>query len=331
MAGNGGRRGAVRKGKKGPTTGSGGVRRRALEGKGPTPKAEERPAHKKNRMPRGDAAGAGGAARRTGGSRSGGGRSSSRPSTGADHVAGRNAVLEALREGVPATTVTLMNRIETDERIREILRLAATRGLPVAETTRHDLDRMTDNAVHQGVALTIPPYQYAEVDDLLKIAADAFEPPLLIALDSITDPRNLGAILRSAGAFGAHGVILPERRSVSMTASVWKVAAGAAGRVRVAQVTNLNRTLTDLKADGIFALGLDADGDVTSRDMQLATEPVVLVVGAEGKGLSRLVRETCDQVVSIPMHASTESLNASVATSIALYEIDARRDSRGIA
>ncbi|MGP9695175.1 23S rRNA (guanosine(2251)-2'-O)-methyltransferase RlmB [Brachybacterium sp. AOP25-B2-12] len=331
MAGNGGRRGAVRKGKKGPTTGSGGVRRRALEGKGPTPRAEDRPAHKKNRIARADGGGAGSGRRPGGPSRGGGTSRGPARSTGADHVAGRNAVLEALREDVPATGVTLMNRIETDERIREILRLAATRGLPVSETTKNDLDRMTDHAVHQGVALTIPPYQYADVAELLSIARDAFEPPLLIALDGVTDPRNLGAILRSAGAFGAHGVILPERRSVSMTASVWKVAAGAAGRVRVAQVTNLSRTLADLKSQGVFALGLDADGDVTSRELELATEPVVLVVGAEGKGLSRLVRETCDQVVSIPMHAHTESLNASVATSIALYEIDGRRSSRGIA
>ncbi len=326
MAGNGGRRGAVRKGKKGATVGSGGVRRRGLEGKGPTPRAEDRPAHKKYAKS-GSANAPGRSGPRSGGhDRRGAGRTG-----GSDQVAGRNAVLEALREDVPATGVTLMHRIDADERIREILRLAATRSLPVAETTRADLDRMTDGAVHQGVALTIPPYEYADVDELLGIAADAFEPPLLIALDSITDPRNLGAILRSAGAFGAHGVILPERRSVSMTASVWKVAAGAAGRVRVAQVTNLNRTLADLKSAGLFALGLDADGDVSSRQVALGSEPVVLVVGAEGKGLSRLTRETCDQIVSIPMAEATESLNASVATSIALYEIAGRRAAEGIA
>ncbi|GAB2532037.1 23S rRNA (guanosine(2251)-2'-O)-methyltransferase RlmB [Brachybacterium huguangmaarense] len=322
----------MRKTKKGATVGSGGVRRRGLEGRGPTPKAEDRPQHKK--YAKGSKAGTatGGSAGRAGSPRAGQAarRGGPRPS-GPDHVAGRNAVLEALREDVPATTVTLMHRIDADDRVREILRLAASRGLPVAETTRSDLDRMTDHAVHQGVALTIPPYKYAEVDELLAIAADAFEPPLLIALDSITDPRNLGAILRSAGAFGAHGVILPERRSVSMTASVWKVAAGAAGRVRVAQVTNLNRTLADLKSEGLFALGLDAEGDASSRDMTLSTEPVVLVVGAEGKGLSRLTRETCDQIVSIPMAEATESLNASVATSIALYEVAGRRAAQGLA
>src|SRR5699024_12229811 len=152
-----------------------------------------------------------------------------------------------------------------------------------------------DHAVHPGVALSLPPYQYADPDELLQIASDAFEPPLLVALDGITDPRNLGAVLRSADAFGAHGVIVPERRSVSMTASVWKVAAGAAGRVRVAQGTNLNRTLTALKEQDVFALGLDAEGDVTTRGLELGTQPAVLVVGAEGKGLSRLARDICDQ------------------------------------
>ncbi|ATG52364.1 23S rRNA (guanosine(2251)-2'-O)-methyltransferase RlmB [Brachybacterium vulturis] len=321
MAGNSARRGAVRKGKKGATVGSGGVRRRALEGKGPTPKAEDRPNHKAYK---GASSSAGTAPRR------GGGGKGVRKTPGSDQVAGRNAVLEALREEVPATRLTVMVRLETDERVGEIMRLATARGLPVAEASRTDLDRMTDHAVHQGVALTIPPYEYAEVDELLRIAADRFEPPLLVALDGITDPRNLGAILRSADAFGAHGVILPERRSVSMTASVWKVAAGAAGRVRVAQVTNLNRTLTSLKEKDVFVLGLDAEGDVTTRGLELGTQPTALVVGAEGKGLSRLAREISDQVVSIPMAGRSESLNASVAAAIALYEISGVREGQGL-
>ena len=312
----------MRKSKKGATVGSGGVRRRGLEGNGPTPKAEDRPAHKAYK---GTSGGAGGGGRR------GPGAKGARKQSGSDQVAGRNAVLEALREDVPATKLTLMVRLDTDERVGEIMRLATARGLPIAEATRADLDRMTDHAVHQGVALTIPPYEYADVDDLLDIAADRFEPPLLVALDGITDPRNLGAILRSADAFGAHGVILPERRSVSMTASVWKVAAGAAGRVRVAQVTNLNRTLTSLKEKGVFVLGLDAEGDVTTRGLELGTQPVALVVGAEGKGLSRLAREISDQVVSIPMGGRSESLNASVAAAIALYELSGVRERQGLA
>lgn len=321
MAGNSARRGAVRKGKKGASVGSGGVRRRGLEGRGPTPKAEDRPAHKAYKGTSG-AAGAG--------PRRGGGKGA-RKAPGSDQVAGRNAVLEALREDVPATQLTVMVRLDTDERVREIMRLAASRGLPVAEASRTDLDRLTDHAVHQGVALGIPPYEYAEIDELLDLAAERFEPPLLIALDGITDPRNLGAILRSADAFGAHGVILPERRSVSMTASVWKVAAGAAGRVRVAQVTNLNRSLTSLKEKGVFVLGLDAEGDVTTRGLELGTQPTVLVVGAEGKGLSRLAREISDQVVSIPMSGPSESLNASVAAAIALYELSGVRERQGLA
>ncbi|MEE1649416.1 23S rRNA (guanosine(2251)-2'-O)-methyltransferase RlmB [Brachybacterium sp. J144] len=315
MAGNSSRRGAMRHSKKGATVGSGGVRRRALEGKGPTPKAEDRPYHKAYKGPAKGGAGRGG--------------KNARKVPGSDQVAGRNAVLEALSEDVPATQLTMMQRLEVDERVREIMRLATARGLPIAEASRTDLDRLTDHAVHQGVALTIPPYEYASLDDLLQIASDAFEPPLLVALDGITDPRNLGAILRSADAFCAHGVILPERRSVSMTASVWKVAAGAAGRVRVAQVTNLNRALGELKERGVFVLGLDADGDVTSRELSLGTQPAALVVGAEGKGLSRLARETCDQVVSIPMTGRTESLNASVAAAIALYEISGVRAEKG--
>lgn len=322
MAGNSTRRGAMRKGKKGATVGSGGVRRRALEGKGPTPKAEDRTYHKAYK---GSSAASGGAGGRRGPVGKG-----ARKLPGSDQVAGRNAVLEALRENVPATQLTVMVRMDSDERVGEIMRLATARGLPIAEAPRTDLDRITDHAVHQGVALTIPPYQYAEVDDLLSIAADRFEPPLLVALDGITDPRNLGAILRSADAFGAHGVILPERRSVSMTASVWKVAAGAAGRVRVAQVTNLNRTLTALKEEGVFVLGLDADGDVTSRELELGTQPTALVVGAEGKGLSRLTRELSDQVVSIPMGGRAESLNASVAAAIALYELSGVRTRQGL-
>ena len=325
MAGNSSRRGATRRTKKGATVGSGGVRRRALEGRGPTPKAEDRPGHKAYQG--GGTTGKSGSGPRT--PRRGSAKPKKTP--GSDQVAGRNAVLEALAGDVPATQLTMMARIEVDERVREIMRLAAARSLPIAEASRTDLDRMTDHAVHQGVSLTIPPYEYAQVDELLEIAANAFEPPLLVALDGITDPRNLGAILRSADAFGAHGVILPERRSASMTASVWKVAAGAAGRVRVAQVTNLNRTLTALKAQGVFVLGLDAGGDVTTRQLELGTEPVALVIGAEGKGLSRLAREISDQVVSVPMSGRAESLNASVAAAIALYELSGVREAQGLA
>ncbi|WP_058234402.1 23S rRNA (guanosine(2251)-2'-O)-methyltransferase RlmB [Devriesea agamarum] len=334
MAGNSSRRGAVRRTKKARSVGSGGVRRRGLEGKGPTPKAENRPGHKAYRNA--DGSGAGRTDRRDSqrasesvrGSSAGAGRSR-RAGSDTEVIAGRNAVLEALRGDVPVVSLHLAHRIDVDDRVREIMRLAAERRLPLMEGTRTDLDRLSDGAVHQGVALKIPPYRYAHPDDLLTRAQEEFDEPLLIALDGITDPRNLGAVLRSAGAFGAHGVVIPERRSVGMTAAVWKVAAGAAGRIPVAQVVNLTRALQDLKSRGVFVVGLDAGSSHTVRSCSLSTGPVCLVIGSEGKGLSRLVRETCDEIVSIPIEAATESLNASVAAGIALYEFAAARAEAG--
>jgi len=327
MAGNSQRRGAIRKGgKKGPTVGSGGQRRRGLEGKGPTPKAEDRPNHKAHKMAKaaakrsgsgapGRGGAAGGASARTGGRRSG--------KASSEIVAGRNAVVEALRAEVPVTTMYVAGRIDADDRVREALKTATTRGIAVLETPRGELDRLTDGAVHQGLALQVPPYEYAHPRDLVDPQAPGI--PLVVALDGITDPRNLGAIVRSVAAFGGHGVVVPERRSVGMTASAWKTSAGAAARVPVAMAPNLTRTLEDYRKAGFFVLGLDMDGDVELPELELATEPIVIVTGSEGKGLSRLVRETCDQVVSIPMSSAVESLNAGVATGVALYEVARRR------
>jgi 23S rRNA (guanosine2251-2'-O)-methyltransferase len=151
------------------------------------------------------------------------------------------------------------------------------------------------------------------------------EEPLIVALDSVTDPRNLGAVVRSAAGFGAHGVLVPERRSAGMTASAWKTSAGAAARLPVAQATNLTRQLKAYQEAGCMVVGLAADGDVSLPDFELATGPLVLVVGSEGGGLSRLVAETCDQLLSIPMVSGLESLNAGVAASVALYGISQRR------
>lgn len=329
MAANAKRPGAVRKvgSKKGPQVGTGGHGRKALQGRGPTPKAEDRqyhPAHKrKAEAEKRDVAGG---RRRSGGSGGPGGPRSGR--TGArdfEVVAGRNAVLEALRTDMPVSTLYLATRLEADERTREILQIASGRGYNLLEVTKPELDRMTDGAVHQGVALQVPPYQYADVDDLLDAAADAGVPPLIVALDGVTDPRNLGAVLRSAGAFGAHGVLVPERRAAGVTASAWKVSAGAAARVPVARATNLTRALEELKKAGCFVVGLDAGGDTEVGEVAFAADPLVLVVGSEGKGLSRLVREACDVVASIPIAATTESLNAAVAGGIALYEVARRR------
>lgn len=317
MPGNSRRRGAVRKpgSKKGATVGSGGQRRRALEGKGPTPKAEDRPYHVAHKRK---------AAQERAVSRT---RAQPRRSGERSHevVAGRNAVVEALRADVPATTAWIASRIDGDDRTREILRAVGQRGIPLLEVGKAELDRITDGSVHQGVAVQVPAYAYRQPQDLLERAVADGRTPLLIALDGVTDPRNLGAALRSAGAFGADGIVVPARRAAGVTASAWKVSAGAAARVPVARATNLVRALQDYKAAGCFVVGLDAGGAAEIGHLELATEPLVLVCGSEGKGLGRLVRETCDVVVSIPIAAQTESLNAGVATGIALYEVARRR------
>ncbi|MHA7133548.1 23S rRNA (guanosine(2251)-2'-O)-methyltransferase RlmB [Oerskovia turbata] len=332
MAGNSQRRGATRKAgaKKGATTGTGGKNRRALEGKGPTPKAEDRTYHKAHKAKvaaeRREATSTGPRAHDARSVARGGrsGRPSARPakSSGAlEVVNGRNAVLEALRAEIPVSALYIATRLEADDRTKEILNIASGRGYNILEVTKTELDRMTDGSVHQGVAIQVPPYEYAEPDDLLDRAHEAGEPPLIVALDGVTDPRNLGAVLRSAGAFGAHGVLVPERRAAGVTASAWKVSAGAAARVPVARATNLVRTLTELKSAGCFVVGLDGGGPVAVGELPYGKDPLVLVVGSEGKGLSRLVRETCDVVASIPILSDVESLNAGVAAGISLYEV----------
>jgi 23S rRNA (guanosine2251-2'-O)-methyltransferase len=321
-----GRPGAVRKTKKGPTIGTGGHGRKSLEGKGPTPKAEDRPYHKayKNKELSERSA-----AKRAGGKNAGTGRTKGKAAE--EVVTGRNSVVEALRAGIPAKALHVAIRIEMDDRVRESLKMAAERGIPVMETGKPELDRMTDGAVHQGLMLQVPPYEYADALDLADETIERYRrghignAPLFVALDGITDPRNLGAIIRSASAFSSHGVIVPERRSVGVTASAWKTSAGAAVRVPVARVGNLNSALKSFKDKGIFVLGLDGDGDVSLPELSLGRDPICIVVGSEGKGLSRLVRENCDQIVSIPIDSAMESLNASMAVGITLYEVSRQR------
>ncbi|HET8595173.1 MAG TPA: 23S rRNA (guanosine(2251)-2'-O)-methyltransferase RlmB [Intrasporangium sp.] len=331
MAGNSQRRGAVRKGGKGATTGTGGHNKRALKGKGPTPKAVDReyhPAHKRAKAAAKIAAKRAGApgGRTTAGRGGAGAPRARRGKSATEMVAGRNSVVEALRAGVPVSSMYVATRIDSDDRIRESLKLAAERSLPILETPRTELDRLTDGAVHQGIALQVPPYDYADPHDLIDPEAPGV--PLVVALDGITDPRNLGAIIRSVAAFGGHGVVVPERRSVGMTASAWKTSAGAAARVPVARAANLTRSLEDFKKAGFFVIGLDMEGDVELTELALSDSPLVVVTGSEGKGLSRLVRETCDQIVSIPMSSAVESLNAGMATGVALYEIARQRRAR---
>ncbi len=311
MAGNSRRRGAVRKPgtKKGPTVGSGGVRRRGLEGRGATPPAHMRPGHP--------------AAKRAAKTHK---QQQGRPKKTDDTeiVLGRNPVLECLRAGVPATALYVALGAEADERLTESVKLAADSGISILEVQRHDLDRMSANGLHQGIALQVPPYQYAHPDDLLADATKDSMPALVVALDNISDPRNLGAIVRSVAAFGGHGVLIPQRRSASVSAVAWRTSAGAAARVPVARATNLNRALKSWADAGLQVVGLDADGDTTIDELD-GTGPMVVVVGSEGKGLSRLVRENCDSVVSIPMAGPTESLNASVAAGVVLAEIARQR------
>ncbi|WP_435298558.1 23S rRNA (guanosine(2251)-2'-O)-methyltransferase RlmB [Timonella sp. A28] len=319
MAGNSQRRGSIRKAstKKGAVKGTGGHGRKSLEGRGATPKAEDRTWHpaakRKAAAERLTAARERNAPRRSKHNKAG--------DRAVEIVAGRNSVLEALRADMPVSKLFLSTRLEHDDRTKEILAIATERGLPLFEATKPELDRMTDDAVHQGVAIAVPPYDYSDIDDLLDAAAAAQEPALIIALDSVTDPRNLGAVLRSAGAFGAHGVLVPERRAAGVTASAWKVSAGAAARVPVARETNLVRALEELKKAGCFVVGLDGGGDTNVADLPFSTDPLVIVVGSEGKGLSRLVRDTCDAIASIPISRVVESLNAGVAAGITLYEV----------
>lgn len=317
MAGNSQRQGAIRKSKKGPQVGSGGQPKRALQGKGPTPPAEARKGHPASRR-------AAAADRRTQGRPAGRGKPS-RDAQAPELLVGRNPVAEALRAKVPATALYLAQGLDADERVTEAVRIAGNRGISLLEVSRAELDRRTGGILHQGIALQVPPFAYHALPDLLAESLQAGVPPLLVALDGVTDPRNLGAVIRSALAFGAHGVIIPERRSASMTATAWRTSAGMAARLPVAQVTNLVRALKDCREAGLFVLGLDADGTTSLDELEMAGEPIVIVVGSEGRGLSRLVGETCDLTVSIPMAAAAESLNASVAAAVTLAEVARRR------
>lgn len=304
--------------KKGMVVGSGGQRRRALQGKGPTPPAEMRKGHPAQRAANARAKAA--AAKGVAGQRRRGNDGES-PET----VLGRNPVVECLRAGVPATALYVAVGATVDERVTEAVALAAEAGISILEVPRNDLDRMGGGALHQGVALQVPPYSYAHPDELLELAAEAPSPGLIVALDGVTDPRNLGAVVRSVGAFGGHGVVVPQRRAAGMTAVAWRTSAGVAARLPVARATNLTRTLREFASAGFMIAGLDGEGDVSLDDFELASGPLVLVVGSEGKGLSRLVRQTCDVTVSIPIAGRVESLNASVAASVVLAEVARQR------
>ena len=293
-------------------------RRRGLRGKGPTPRAENRPAHKKYQSKDESQR------KRVERKRIDRKRPDRRrdPKEHVDTVAGRNAVLEALRAGIPAKELVVANGVDIDERLEESIRLAQRMGLSIREVERRQIENMTGIANHQGIALVAKPFQYSSQKEIF---ARAKSPALFIAVDGVTDPRNIGAIARSAAAFSADGLLIPERRNAPLTASAWKSSAGAAARLPIAQVTNLVRSMQDAKEFGCFVVGLDGDADTSVDAMEIADQNLYVVVGSEGRGLSRLVRENCDLLISIPMSNTVESLNASVAMSIALYAIDRKR------
>ena len=311
MARTHGRGGAgIRKtNKKGATKGSGGQRRKGLEGKGPTPKAEDRVYHAKHKA-------------KLERERRNSGRHQKET---AEMVVGRNPVIECLHAKVPATTLYIAAGTRNDKRLSEAVSMCTTRNIPIIEVQRHEMDRMTGNGMHQGIGLQIPPYKYAAVEDLIANAAENPRPGMFVILDNITDPRNLGAVIRSVAAFGGDGVIIPERRSASVTAVAWRTSAGTAARLPVARATNITRTVKEFQKNGYQVVGLDAGGDHTLDTYEGGTDPVVIVIGSEGKGISRLVSETCDVLMSIPMTGWVESLNASVAAGSVLSEFARQR------
>ena len=308
MAGNSSRKGAIRKSgsKKGSTVGSGGQGRKALEPKGPTPKAADRPGHPAARRKR--------AADRAAPPAKRGG-----PGSSADVVAGRNPVLEALSAGMPATALYLQDSAEADERIRSAVGIARKRGLELIVGTKAEVDSIAHTSAHQGIALVTAGFPYRTAEEL----PAGRDGTVLVALDHVTDPHNLGAIARSAQAFDAGALIVPQRRSAPVTAAAWKASAGALASLPVARVGNLNSTLEQLQQRGYFVLGLagDADTDITGISPALAGGPLVLVIGSEGAGLSARTAQICDLLIRIPMPGRMESLNASVAAGIALYAI----------
>lgn len=315
MSGNSKNRPGIRKtNKKGAVKGSGGARRRGLRGKGPTPKAEDRVYHAAHK-------------RKLERQRRDQGRHDRSAST--ELVVGRNPVIECLHARVPATALYIAQGTRNDDRLTEAVQLAHSRSIPLIEVPRIELDSMTGNGLHQGVGLQIPPFEYADVFDLISTVADSKEQGMIVVLDNITDPRNLGAVIRSTAAFGGQGVVIPERRSASVTAVAWRTSAGTAARLPVAKATNITRTLKEFQQNGYQVVGLDAGGD-TTYDSYDGTGPVVIVVGSEGKGLSRLVRETCDVLVSVPTASWVESLNASVAAGVVLSEFSRQRRAAGV-
>ncbi len=243
-----------------------------------------------------------------------------------DKLFGINPVTEALRAGRSVQRLLIVEQRKSDRDIQEIIRLAKGRGIEVRMTTRDALNREAPNALHQGVLAIAAAREYVTLDDILRIPAQKGQVPLFLILDGVEDPRNLGAILRTAEVAGVHGVIIPERRAAGLTETVAKAAAGALEYVPVVKVVNIVNTLEDLKKAGVWITGAEAGGDMVYWDADFV-RPTAIVLGGEGKGVRRLVREHCDYLVSLPLMGRINSLNVSVAAGALLYE--ALRQRRG--
>ncbi len=236
-----------------------------------------------------------------------------------DKLEGRNSIMEALKANRTINKLFVLKG-EREGSIRQIIALARQKGIIITEVEKNVLDGMSTSRSHQGVIAFVAVKDYVEVDDILQIAQEKGQPPFIIILDEISDPHNFGAILRTANAVGAHGVIIPKRRAIGLTSAVSKASAGAVEYVPVARVTNISQTIEYLKKNNIWVVGTDSTGEKAFYESDLKG-PVALVVGSEGEGMGRLIRENCDFVVNIPMQGEISSLNASVAAAIVMYEI----------
>lgn len=236
-------------------------------------------------------------------------------------VAGRNPVIEVLKSGRGVEKLFVIK--EAEGSLKMIIGMARDRGIVVSEVDRKKLDEMSGTESNQGVVAIVSPYEYSSIDDMLQYAKQKDEDPFLLLLDEIEDPYNMGSIIRSANVFGAHGVLIPKRRSALITATVSKASAGAVEHTKIAKVTNINQTIKELKDKGLWVIGADMDGENCYKTNLKG--PAALVIGSEGKGISRLVKENCDIVVSIPMKGEINSLNASVAAGIIMYEVQRQR------
>jgi 23S rRNA (guanosine2251-2'-O)-methyltransferase len=239
-----------------------------------------------------------------------------------NRVEGRNPVLEVLRSGRTVEKILIARGI-SEGVIREIMARAREKGVVIQEVDRQRLDDISESGSHQGVIAYVTPYSYVQVDEIIKHAGEKGEDPFLVILDEVTDPHNLGAVIRTAECCGAHGVIIPKHRSVGLTPAVIKASTGAVEYMPVAKVTNLVRLIDDLKSQGIWVAGADVEG--TNYSEQNLTGPLALVIGSEGKGIRRLIKEKCDFLVRIPLKGKIESLNASVAAGILMYEVVRQR------